>query len=31
MNIPAVPKPDVPAFIDKVVVQIQDGLKAKLP
>lgn len=31
MNIPAVPKPDVPAFIDKVVVQIQDSLKAKLP
>jgi len=31
MNIPAVPKPDVPAFIDKVVVQIQTVLKAKLP
>ena len=31
MNIPAVPKPDVPAFIDKVVVQVQDALKAQLP
>lgn len=30
MNIPLVPKPEDPAFIDKLVVQIQDGLKAKL-
>ena len=31
MNIPLVPKPAVPAFLDKVIVQIQDELKAKLP
>jgi hypothetical protein len=30
MNIPLVPKPDVPEFTDKVVVEIQDALKAKL-
>lgn len=30
MNIPSVPKPETPAFIDKVVVQIQDTLKSKL-
>lgn len=31
MNIPAVPKPENPAFIDKVIVQLQDILKANLP
>lgn len=31
MTIPAVPKPESPAFIDKVVVQLQDTLKNKLP
>lgn len=30
MNIPAVPKPETPAFIDKVITQVQDILKAKL-
>lgn len=30
MNIPAVPKPESPAFLDKMVVQIQDELKNKL-
>lgn len=30
MSYPAVPKPDTPAFLDKVVAQIQDELKAKL-
>lgn len=30
MSIPAVPKPDSPAFIDKVIVQLQDILKANL-
>lgn len=30
-NIPAVPKPSIPAFIDKVIVQLQDILKANLP
>ena len=30
MNIPAVPKPETPAFLDEIVVQIQDILKANL-
>lgn len=29
MNIPQVPKPDLPEFLDRVVVEIQDILKAK--
>jgi hypothetical protein len=31
MNIPTVPKPETPVFMDEVVVQIQDILKANLP
>ena len=31
MNIPKVPKPATPAFTDKIIVQVQDTLKAKLP
>lgn len=31
MNVPAVPKPENPAFVDKVIVQLQDTLKNKLP
>jgi hypothetical protein len=30
INIPTVPKPTTPAFFDKIVVQVQDTLKAKL-
>jgi len=30
INIPAVPKPETPAFIDKVIVQVQDVLKNNL-
>lgn len=30
INIPAVPKPQNPAFIDKVIVQVQDTLKNNL-
>lgn len=31
MNIPAIPKPASPEFTDKVIVQLQDTLKNKLP
>ncbi len=30
MNIPLVPKPETPAFVDKVIVQLQNTLKANL-
>lgn len=30
MNLPVVPKPENPVFIDKIITQLQDNLKAKL-
>lgn len=30
INLPTTPKPDTPAFFDKIIVQVQDTLKANL-